>query len=228
MAKLSRVTGTTSQIVNIFVQDNSVATGAGLTGLTNSSSGLTCYYKRNTGSASVSVTLASATLGTFTSGGFKEVDSTNMPGVYELGIPNAALTSGADSVVVMLQGATHMAPVTLEIELTAVNNQNGNNFGLAYLPQAPMQLKKNQSLSAFPFPMFDSNGNPKTGLTVTCQRSLDGGSFASINGGTAAVEIGNGWYYTPLLAGDTNGNAIAFRFSATGAQDTDWTFITQA
>lgn len=228
MPKLSRVVGTTSQMVDVFVQDNSVTTGAGLTGLAFNTSSLTAYYHRNTANASVAITLATATLGTFTSGGFIVVDGTHMPGLYQLGIPNTALASGADSVVIFLFGAAKMAPVALEIELTAVNNQNGNNFGLAYLPQAPMQLKKNQSLAAFPFPMFDSTGNPKTGLTVSCQRSLDGAAFASINSGTAAVEIGNGWYYTPLLAGDTNGNAIAFRFSASGAQDTDWTFIAQA
>jgi len=43
-----------------------------------------------------------------------------MPGMFQIGIPNAALT-GANSVVVYLKGAANMAPVVLEIQLTAYN-----------------------------------------------------------------------------------------------------------
>jgi hypothetical protein len=39
------------------------------------------------------------------------------------------------------------------------------------------ELEKNQSLAAFPFPMFDATGAAKTGLTVTAQRSIDGAAF---------------------------------------------------
>jgi hypothetical protein len=46
------------------------------------------------------------------------MDATDLPGWYELGIPNAALATGADSVIVNLKGATNMAPVVLEIQLT--------------------------------------------------------------------------------------------------------------
>jgi hypothetical protein len=136
MAKLSLVKGTTSKMIDFFVQDSSSTTGAGLTGLTSGSSGLTAYYYREGANASVSISLTSATLGTFTSAGFIVVDGTNMPGVYQLGIPNAALAIGAASVVVMLKGATNMAPVLIEIELTASDNQDGVRFGLTALPNA--------------------------------------------------------------------------------------------
>ena len=94
----------------------SSTTGAGLTGLTNASSGLTAYYYLNDAASTTAISLVSMTLGTFTSSGFIVVDATNMPGAYSMGLPNAALT-GADSVVVFLKGATNMAPVVLEIEL---------------------------------------------------------------------------------------------------------------
>src|SRR5581483_8504599 len=100
MPKLSRVAGTTSLIVELSILNSSVTTGAGLTGLAYNTSGLKAYYKRNTGNASVAITLQSGSLGTWSSGGFKEVDSTNMPGIYELGIPDAALAAGADSVLI--------------------------------------------------------------------------------------------------------------------------------
>lgn len=129
MAKISRQIGTTSQLVDVLAQNSSSVTGAGLTGLAFGTSGLTCYYHRNTANASVAVTLATQTLGTWAAGGFIVVDGTNMPGLYQFGIPNAALASGADTVTFYFQGAANLAPIVLEIELTAVNNQS-TGFGL--------------------------------------------------------------------------------------------------
>ena len=138
--KISRQVGTTSQICEIMILNSGSTTGAGLTGLTNSTSGLICYYKRNTGSASVAVTLdAVSTLGTYepssnSHGAFLVVDGTNMPGLYEFQLPNNALASGADSVVFYLSGAANMAPCVLEIELTATSNQDGVHGGMNCLP----------------------------------------------------------------------------------------------
>lgn len=134
--KLSLKAGTTSKDVNIFIQDNSVNTGAGLTGLAYNSGSLTAYYHRQGANAATAITLATKTLGTWATGGFVAVDGTNMPGVYELGLPDAALASGATWVVIMLKGATNMAPVVLEIELTAWDNQNATTGGLSALPNA--------------------------------------------------------------------------------------------
>lgn len=130
MPKLSRQIGTTSQLVDVFIQASNVTTGAGLTGLVFGTSGLTAYYHRNTANASVAISLATMTLGTWSTGGFIVVDGMNMPGLYQLGIPNAALVTGADSVVIYLQGAANMVAVVLEIELTAVNNQS-TAYGLS-------------------------------------------------------------------------------------------------
>jgi hypothetical protein len=107
--------GLTSQTVRFFVQDTSSTSGAGLTGLTSGISGLTAYYtKGGTGSATA-ITLASQTAtGAWTSGGFCAVDGTNMPGVYRLDIPNAALDSEVETII-MLRGATNMAPVCLRV-----------------------------------------------------------------------------------------------------------------
>lgn len=134
--KLSIKAGTTSKMVDIFVQDSSSTTGAGLSGLVYNSGSLTAYYHRDTDSAATAITLATMTVGTWATGGFKEISSTNMPGVYQIGIPNAALASGATSVIIMLKGATNMAPVVLEIELTAWDNQNATTGGLSALPNA--------------------------------------------------------------------------------------------
>lgn len=227
MAKIQRVVGTTSQILEVFVQNSSLSTGAGLTGLAFGTSGLSCYYKRNTASSSTAVTLATATVGTWATGGFKEVDATNMPGVYEFDPPNAALASGADSVVFYIFGAANMAPVVLEVELTAVNNQDAVRFGLSALPNGATRVKKNAAMANFPIYMVSSTDHvtPKTGLTITAQRSLDGAAFA----GTAnsATEVGLGWYVIALASTDTNADLILFEFSATGADATAFPVITQ-
>jgi hypothetical protein len=80
------------------------------------------YYFAGDLSNEVAVTLATATLGTWTSGGFVEVDATNMPGWYEIGIPNAALDGGIECAM-QLRGATNMVPVNVYIELDAFDYQ---------------------------------------------------------------------------------------------------------
>lgn len=128
--------GATSKRMVVFIQNSSLTTGAGLTGLTNASSGLTWYYFREDSSVATQVTLAAETLGTWTSGGFKEVDATNLPGFYELGIPNAVLASGAKWAVMGLKGAANMVPVNVEIQLVAYDPDDAVRLGLSALPNA--------------------------------------------------------------------------------------------
>lgn len=118
--KLSVKKGTTSKVIEVFIPDSSSSTGAGLTGLEWDSSGLSWYYSREDDGdeGGTEVTLATATRGTYQSGGFVEKDATNLPGVYQIGIPNACLATGAGWCVMMLKGATDMAPVPVEIQLT--------------------------------------------------------------------------------------------------------------
>lgn len=134
--KLSVVKGATSVLVRIFIQDSSSLVGAGLTGLVFNTSGLTCCRMRDDdgNAGATSITLATATLGTWASGGFKEKDATNAPGWYEFGIPNAALATGSRSVDFHFKGATNMAPCPIEIELTGWDNQDAVRGGMTALP----------------------------------------------------------------------------------------------
>lgn len=136
MPKYSVVGGTTSKIAQLFIQDSSSTIGAGLAGLTNNSSGLKCHYIRDKDSASVAVALTSAAIGTYTSSGFIEVESSAMPGVYQFGVPNAAVSANATSVLIHMFGATNMAPNVSEIEITATNNQDSVRSGMTALPNA--------------------------------------------------------------------------------------------
>jgi len=86
--------------------------------------------------------------------------------------------------------------------------------------------KKNTGLDNFMFPMFDATTkNPKTGLTVTAERAIDGNPFAPCS--ASAVELSNGVYRVSLSASDLNGNKIMLRFSAPGADDQLVEIITQ-
>lgn len=117
--------GSTSHLIDIFVQDSSVTTGAGLTGLLFNSAGLTCYYKRQGQATWSAVALATMTQGTYAAGGFKEGDATNAPGMYEFGIPNECIAdnAGVTWVDFLFKGATNMAPVPLRILLKKVDFQ---------------------------------------------------------------------------------------------------------
>lgn len=115
--KLITKKGTTSKIIRLFVKDSSVTTGVGLAGLVFNSAGLTAYYTREGAASATAITLVTATVGTWTSSGFIEVDAVNMPGIYELHLPDAVLASGADSVMVFLKGAANMMPSSTEIQL---------------------------------------------------------------------------------------------------------------
>ncbi len=135
MAKLSILKGATSVLCRIFIQDSSSTTGAGLAGLVFNTGSLVCYRARDDdgNAGGTAITLATATLGTWATGGFKEKDATNMPGWYEFGIPNAALATGSRSVSIHFKGAANMAPLALEIELTGFDNQSVTDGGLSKL-----------------------------------------------------------------------------------------------
>ncbi len=115
--KLLRIAGTTSQTVALEILNSNSTTGAGLTGLAYNTASLTAYYCRTRAAATV-ISLATQTVnGAYSSGGFVEVDNTNMPGVYRFDLPNAVLNSGADSAVVVLRGAVNMVDCRLELDL---------------------------------------------------------------------------------------------------------------
>ena len=81
--------------------------------------------------------------------------------------------------------------------------------------------KKNTALSDVEFVMVDNTDHitPKTGLTITVTRSIDGGAFAAKDASTTVAEVGNGVYQLDIAAADLNGTIVTFRFAATGADD---------
>lgn len=102
--------GSTSQSIELYL---------GATGLTASTTGLSARYNR-TRTASVNIPLVARTIAqAWTAGGFAEVDATNMPGVYRLDVPDAALAAGVDDVTIVVRGASGTNGAVMTIKLSS-------------------------------------------------------------------------------------------------------------
>jgi hypothetical protein len=121
--------GTTSVIIRVKILNSSVTTGAGLTGLTSASSGLIISTIADNEATPTTYTVAGSTIETITTLGtyatptaskcrFKEVDSTNHPGIYELQIADARFSvGGARGLLISISGATNAAQCDALVEL---------------------------------------------------------------------------------------------------------------
>ena len=100
----------TSQSIELYL---------GATGLTYSTTGLAAYYVRNQ-SAPVAITLVTQTAtGAWSSGGFAEISSSLVPGVYRLDVPNAAFAAGASDVTIVVRGASGTNGAVLTVTLSS-------------------------------------------------------------------------------------------------------------
>jgi hypothetical protein len=135
-----RTRGATSQMVRVFIPDNSSTTGAGKTGLTNASTNLVIAYRREQGAT---VTYTGANIEDITTPGtyqaptgstycrFKAVDATNFPGMYEIQFHDSATIFGAADASAKVQiniyeattTALNIGPNMKEIQLTAFDLQ---------------------------------------------------------------------------------------------------------
>ena len=192
--------GTTSKRRLIFIADSSSTTGAGLANLVFNSAGLVAYYYASDLANDVQITLVTATLGTFTSGGLVAVDNTNMPGWYEFGIPDASLDGGTEAVI-QLRGATNMVPVNIYIELDSVDYQSATNFGLSKF--ADIETDTQDIQSRLPSALISGRMNATVG---EFQAGLVPANFAAlgigVSGSIMVVETVNELGATAL---DANG-----------------------
>jgi hypothetical protein len=102
--------GSTSQSIELYL---------GATGLTASTSGLSARYNR-TRTASQNIALVARVIGDgWLSGGFAEVDSVYMPGVYRLDLPDAAVDVGADDVTIVVRGASGTNGAVMTVKLSS-------------------------------------------------------------------------------------------------------------
>src|SRR5437899_2807808 len=134
--------GQGSIILRVKIRDSSKTTGAGLTGLTNSSTGLVIStIADNESSATVYTSAAGhiqtiTTLGTYAAPSasncrFKEVDATNHPGLYEIQVADARFAvANAKHLIVSLSGAANMVETDAIVPLWSADPYDGVRLGL--------------------------------------------------------------------------------------------------
>lgn len=184
--KLSLKKGVTSQSFLVFVQDSASTTGTGKTGIAYNAPSFSCYYARPRATP-VAVTLATQTVtGAFSSGGWVELDATNMPGWYRFDPPDAAFATGVESVGFHFKGASGMAPLPLEIELEDIDRRDTVRAGLTALPNVAS----------------GSAGAVITAGTGTAQLSVSSGNVA----GSVASVVGAVGSVTGNVGGNVTGS----------------------
>lgn len=190
---LALARGSASVILHVFIADSSSTAGAGLTGVTNASSGLAGRKLREGETISAALSFEDVTaLGTYqapssnTTVRIRQLDATSMPGWYEVHLHNDWLdaTGGRRTLSFQLRGVTNMAPLNVQIQLTDPINVAGGVL------QANVKQWSDTAVAA-----TDTAGYPKV----------------TIKSGAGAGEIG-------LTSGRANADLVAIS-AHTGAAD---------
>lgn len=172
---------------------------------------------------SVELSQGPAAAGTAAAGTVSELDSSNLPGVYQI-----ALTTGSTGDVGTLGDlwfrctASGCDPTDF---CDQVQSQTFTDLSISGGQVSIQSQVKRNTQFLLPF-IMTLNGIPQLGLAqLAAQRSIDLGSFANCS--NTVTELGHGWYGIILTASDTNGTVIALRITATSADDKDITLYTQ-
>lgn len=222
--------GQTSIILRVKLFNSSVTTQAGLTALTSASAGLIISTIADNEAAATTYTQAGSTIETISTLGtyaaptatkcrFKEVDATNLPGVYEIQIADARFAvANAKSLTISVLGATNLAQAIFIVPLiTGIDPYmaapgastglliSGTNSGTTTLGALTCTGTFTISGGAV---ITNSNSNT-AGLSITGNGTGHGVAFISGNGAT-----GNGFN---VSANSTNGVGMNIAGVGTGA-----------
>lgn len=234
--------GATSNILRVFLPDSASTTGAGKTGLTNTSSGLIISTIADVEASATTYTSAASnvetitTLGTFAapSSGkarFKEVDATNFPGLYEIQIADArfdvTVSSRQATALVISVQCTGVAPTFAEIQLVAVDLYDSVRMGMTALPNAAAALSgglatlsaDQSSNGTIPVDVVKISGDATAADNL--EAATDGTGFNVGNGQIQALSVTNA-----VTVGTINSDVITASAIATDAAqelaDTFW------
>lgn len=196
--------GSTSETILLEVRSNA---GVPQTGLVFNTAGLIARYTR-VAEAPVAITLVTQTVtGAYVSGGFKEIDATNTPGLYRFDIPDGALAVGKDQVVISLHGYASSSTSFYTIQL-------GNVVSQSVLSTTPYKLLSDQTNCNDTLDVFVG-----TNLVVNVQTVDANNAPIAIQNRTCSVKVYNlsntlVATYTPTIQFDANGE-LSFSLSST-------------
>jgi hypothetical protein len=109
--------GSTDVTIEIFIPDSTSENGGGKTGLTYIASGINAYYIKTRSTPQEILLVEQTADGAHTDGGFVEIDSAICPGLYRLDLPDVIFSSGAQSIVLRVDGSTGTIPFLTRIEI---------------------------------------------------------------------------------------------------------------
>lgn len=227
--------GATSNILRVFLPDSTSTSGAGKTGLTNSSSGLIISTIADVEATATTYTSAASnvetitTLGTFAapSSGkarFKEVDATNFPGIYEIQIADARFNVSNATTLLVSVLCTGVAPTFAEMQLVTVDLYDSTRFGLTALPDAAAEASGGlATLSA----AQSSNGTIPVNLKTIAGQTANAAAAvtfpASIGTSTLDAAGAADAVWDEILSGHLSTGSTGAALNAAGSSGDPWT-----
>jgi hypothetical protein len=203
--------GSTSEIVLLEIRANN---GNPATGLAFNTAGLVVRYSRP-GETPVAITLVNQTVtGAYLSGGFKEIDATNSPGLYRFDVPDAAIASGKDQVMLSFHGFSASSTAYFSFQLGGIVSQ-------AVLSTAPYKLLSDQTNCNDTLDVFVG-----TNLVINVQTVDANNAPIAIQNRTCTVKVYNlsntlVATYSPTIQFDANGElSFTLTSSVTGTAGT--------
>ena len=121
MAKLALEPGVSSVTFNIFLPNASSTSGLGRTGISLPQAVSAIYIRERASTVSIVLASLASADAVWTSGGWREIDQTNAPGMYRLDAPSELTLAGVRFADVMIR-ANGIVPTVLEIDLNAQVN----------------------------------------------------------------------------------------------------------
>jgi hypothetical protein len=144
--------GQTSLTVDVLLLQNSGSTAAGdpILGLAYNTASLVAYYRMPPAGSVTSIALATQTVGgAYSSGGFVQLSSANMPGMYRFDIPNACVVAAGSygECNIMISGAAAGTVGTLEPHLIKLEMGDIAGVALTQLAEAVAALSTAPTLA---------------------------------------------------------------------------------
>lgn len=130
-----------------------------------------------------------------------------------------ATNPSSDTVFEILPGGIETATLA-QLQSECEDAIDAKLAAIANAVRGDFSFPKNTARTNFIFGMFDENGDVVSGITPTCTRSLDGGTFAACANAASEIATSSGTYKIDLDAADLNGDEVVFKATGTGAKPT--------
>lgn len=96
--------------VSVWIQLKATTTSAPVTAVAHTDLTSASYIRQGGTRTAITLSALAAIDSSFSAGGWKEADATNLPGLYRLDVPDAAFATGADWVIISVAKASTIAP----------------------------------------------------------------------------------------------------------------------